>query len=1471
MYHHPKKGLTMTPRHVLSTLSNRLGVTLPARSRAFAGVGASIAVLALGLAATPALANSGYALTKAIGAKGPGAGQMELAPNSGVAVNDATHDVYVADTGNRRVDVFNDEGAFQFAFGKEVEPLLKGDVCTSLTGCQKGASGHEPGEFEAPTSVAVDNATGGGGDVYVADTGAGVIQKFTAEGVLIESWGVKGQLDQAPAPTVIGELVAGSNVVSLTSGNFLGEFFGGEEVIGAGIPAGARIVNCPSNTSCELSKAAEVTATGVSITAAPQGFGRLGISGIAVAPTAGELLLYSEGPGKHLLEFERNGGFVQGSPTAGFGPGGSIALDGAGDVYLSSNGGVIKLTPKGEPLPGGAAGDATGLTANQASNDLYVDRGSSIEDFGPSGNAITTFSSGQLEAGGGAGLAADSGNGTVYAANATADQLEAFGVAIVVDTKPPAEQKGTSVTFEGEVNPEGGKVSECKFEYVSEQSEGGFGTPGAQTAACEPSAIGEGTSLVPVSAKIAGLTGGTKYEVRLLATHENARGEQTSVAGATELFTTSTVPVITNPEAANLTATGAELRADVNPENLQVHRCVFEYGTGTSYGQSAPCKDPDAAEIGAGTTPVPVSAQIEGLAANATYHWRLDVTDKNGETVSQDHTFIYPTAGAELPDDRAYEMVSPPFKNGALLGRVFFGTVPDVAESGSRVIARSIQCFEPAESCTALRASSGEPFAFTRGTNGWVATSLAPPATQFSENTAWQYNANLGTALFSMPTGPAGEDEWYKREGEENGEKGAFLPFGPATRPGETGLGQIVATPPVYTTANLSRIVLNVVQGEARAFWPGDQTSGGTGASSIYEYAGTGEREPFLVGVKNAGPPPWKAGATHLNEGAELISDCTTYVGSTFAAEAGAGWNPLSADGRTVYFTAKGHDAGEAYCPASKQAPPVSELYARVDGEAPDAHTIAISEPSPAEDPGCTGACLANIGSSHEAQFRNANFAGASNDGSIAFFLDPQQLTDAAPQGSGSANGAACSENGSECNLYESLCAEDCQRAGETRTVVDASQGAEGTPVPGGARVQGVVGTSADGSHVYFVANGVLTRAANDQGGKAVSGDCGPRLSEYESKGTCNLYVYERDERHPAGHLAFVASVPGLDLANWKEEGTRFANVTPDGRFLVFESSGRLTPDDTRSNGVQQIFRYDAQSEQLVRISIGNDGFNDNGNQGVPGVDEGLVGGSDSGTTRFYTGGPVIVPAFFAHSSPGPARGNPTMSDDGEYVFFSSPAALTPHALNDVVIASEKKPDGEISTDYAENIYEYHDGHVYLISDGHDTSTAQTPCGPRGGQSSTCLLGSDAAGHNVFFMTADQLVPQDTDTQVDIYDARICEPETGNPCIAEPSPPLPPCLGEACHGIPATTPSLLAPGSASFNGEGNIKPAAPAPAVKPKALTRTQKLAAALKACHKEKKKAKRQGCEKQANKNYGHVKAKKSSAKKSSDNRRAK
>jgi hypothetical protein len=384
----------------------------------------------------------------------------------------------------------------------------------------------------------------------------------------------------------------------------------------------------------------------------------------------------------------------------------------------------------------------------------------------------------------------------------------------------------------------------------------------------------------------------------------------------------------------------------------------------------------------------------------------------------------------------------------------------------------------------------------------------------------------------------------------------------------------------------------------------------------------------------------------------------------------------------------------------------------------------------------------------------------------------------------------------------------------------------------GGPRVQGTLASSPDGTHVYFVAKGVLSEAPNAQGQSAHGG-------------AENLYVYERDPAHPQGRLSFIAALAPSDEEEWNSElGGGFADVTPDGRFLLFTSRRALTADDSSVSGVAQVFRYDAQSAQLVRVSVGQAGFNDNGNAGV-GNPANLS--ADASIVR-----PQGEPSV-------PQRSDPTMSHDGSYVFFKSPVALTPQALNDVQVGTF---EGEPL--YAQNVYEYHDGNVSLISDGKDVS-AGAGFPPRGVE----LLGSDASGANVFFSTADQLVPQDTDTQLDIYDAHICS--TGQPCIAPAPQPTPPCEAEACHGTPPGQGTGQAPASESFIGPGNLTPPAPVrPKPKTAAQIRAEKLAKALKACKKVKKKSKRAKCVKQARKQFGSAKKAKK-AKRASNNGRAK
>jgi subtilase family serine protease len=89
---------------------------------------------------------------------------------------------------------------------------------------------------------------------------------------------------------------------------------------------------------------------------------------------------------------------------------------------------------------------------------------------------------------------------------------------------------------------------------------------------------------------------------------------------------TQTKPAVVTETATSLTASSAVLNASVDPNGAMVSACAFEYGQSTSYGHSAPCSSLP----GSGTSPVAVSAAIEGLTAHATYRFRITATNAAG-------------------------------------------------------------------------------------------------------------------------------------------------------------------------------------------------------------------------------------------------------------------------------------------------------------------------------------------------------------------------------------------------------------------------------------------------------------------------------------------------------------------------------------------------------------------------------------------------------------------------------------------------------------------------------------------------------------------------------------------------------------------------------------------------------------------------------------------------------------------------
>ena len=92
-------------------------------------------------------------------------------------------------------------------------------------------------------------------------------------------------------------------------------------------------------------------------------------------------------------------------------------------------------------------------------------------------------------------------------------------------------------------------------------------------------------------------------------------------------------PAATTNPASAITRTGATLNGSVDP-NGSATTYHFEYGTTTAYGQ----RTADAS-AGEGDTAEPFAADVTGLTANTTYHFRIVATSAGGTVNGRDRTF----------------------------------------------------------------------------------------------------------------------------------------------------------------------------------------------------------------------------------------------------------------------------------------------------------------------------------------------------------------------------------------------------------------------------------------------------------------------------------------------------------------------------------------------------------------------------------------------------------------------------------------------------------------------------------------------------------------------------------------------------------------------------------------------------------------------------------------------------------------
>jgi hypothetical protein len=349
-----------------------------------------------------------------------------------------------------------------------------------------------------------------------------------------------------------------------------------------------------------------------------------------------------------------------------------------------------------------------------------------------------------------------------------------------------------------------------------------------------------------------------------------------------------------------------------------------------------------------------------------------------------------------------------------------------------------------------------------------------------------------------------------------------------------------------------------------------------------------------------------------------------------------------------------------------------------------------------------------------------------------------------------------------------------------------------------GLEMLGMLGISEDGSYVYFAGEGAIAPGAE--------------------AGKQNVYLWHSTGPE-SGTVTLIAVLEGwgVEREDWfAGEKERTSRVSPNGRYLAFDSvanlngydSTPLNPEVCEDNGSGELpayvnysgkcieaFEYDATADTLRCVSCNPTGAPPIGDSEVP-----------SGVNFLQAN----------HGWQSNTVQQRYLDDDGR-MFFNSKEPLVPQAANHSENVYEFDPEGVGSCALST-------GCIYLISAGTGAGASQ-------------FVDASEDGNDVFFITFDRLVAQDTDELADLYDARVGGGFT--------LPEVPACSGEACKPPNAPAPSIYgAPASAAFVGPGNPFSAPAATVVKPKAKVKKKpkKAKKSKKAKKKAKKSSKRAG-----------------------------
>jgi DNA-binding beta-propeller fold protein YncE len=1268
----------------------------------------------------------------------PGAGAGQTDEPSGVAVDTSNGDLYVADTQNNRVDVFESSGVFLFAFGWRINattPEEKLQTCTVLTGCQQGSPGAGAGQLNGPAGIAIDSASH---DLYVAEESNGRVQKFDHSGAFL--------------------LTFGKNVNTGTSGK-------PDLCTNAGPPTNVCGMGVQGFAAGEFNRRLQVAV-------GPAGVVYVADSLVGAADT------------NHFQKFSASGEAVEGpiELVEAFGDALGLAVDPSGDLYFSESpytdtstgkivhGAVQKFDPAGNPLVswgGDGKIDQTGgnvyAVALDAEGDLFLadrsaglpenSKAAAILEYDSSGVQIRAFYGSQSEAGSfTSGLAAyHTGTGDVFATKKEGVQQVAFPPPGPVDL-PGCKATGignSRATLTCEVNPEG-KATEYRYQYVDDatfqhdvaESGVGHGFDHAKATALEaiPSPGGSSFQVQSVSTQLPleSLAPETAYHFRLVASNGDAPAGHTGPEGP--VFTTLGPPEVLASWASDVGTDSARVHAEVNPLLLATTG-YFQYvddatyradveALGAGHGFDHALVVPDVSggaspiDFGHGEGAVAGAVQLYPLAPGTVYHYRLVAEGPFAPVFGPERTlrtFGLSGAGDEacsnqafrvgasavLPDCRAFELVSPLEKDNGdirtLRNVTGYPTGLDQSSvAGAGFTYSSARAFADPQSAP----YTNQYLARRDPERGWVSEALDPPRSgQFiaheleDEYKAFSPDLSSGWLLQEgeptlAPCAPAGFADLYRRDNASD----SYEPLSCA----QPNLESKVFEPELegFSTDG-SHAIIRIDD----ALTPGASSAtvdtGGVIRPVYQIYESTGAGELRLVSVL----PDGEASDQDTGVGTSLENNSNKYRFQSVM-------HAVSADGSRVFWSASSGGSGQIYL--RENADREQSLDGGCD-EPEKACTIPVSESVTNDD---------------------ALFQAASVDGTKAIFT-----VEAGPLAG---------------NLYE----------------FDVAT--EQPHLIAGKTLRYTIGSSEDASRVYFASEEASVQ----------------EQSEGAVKGQPNVYFDD------GGAIRFIGALSSADLSDpygspIKESVSRTARVSPDGLHLVFMSDSKVlservagydNTDVANGEADAEVYLYDATANsglgKLRCVSCDPTGARPNGRElrevgGVP-PNKDTDPWAAASVPRFETD--LYQPRY--------------LSDDGNRVYFDSYDALVARDTNGKadVYQWEAAGTGGCTTGGPSYVVSL-EGCLDLISSGQSHEDSE-------------FLDATPSGSDVFFTTGESLLPYDPglvdvyDARIGggfsppASPPAVCE---GEACQGAPVPPLDSTPASfAFFGPGNPTPSVLA-------------------------------------------------------------------------------